>query len=120
LQGLIYHRSDYGPYAYNLGPALDGMKGDNGGEQSRDRSFDRVSQLIEGFETSYSMEMLATLHWTAQEDPQAAVDCEVAMQRVWEWSDRKKNLFKPKHLVIAWKHLKAKADSANALSLLLL
>ncbi len=62
--------------------------------------------LIEGFETPYGMEMLATLHWVAQEDPQAAADCEVAIERVREWSDRKKNLFKPQHLVMAWNHLK--------------
>jgi len=106
LQGLIYHRSNYGPYAYNLSHALDGVEGDNGCEQNRDRSFEHVSQLIEGFETPYGMEMLATLHWVAQEDPQATVDCEVAIQRVREWSERKKNLFKPNHLKMAWEHLK--------------
>ncbi len=31
--------------------------------------------------------MLATLHWVAPEDPQAAADCEVAIERVQEWSD---------------------------------
>jgi hypothetical protein len=53
------------------------------------------------------MEMLATLHWVAQEDPEAAKDCEVAIQRVHEWSDRKKQLFQVRHLAIAWNHLKA-------------
>jgi hypothetical protein len=106
LQGLTYRRSHYGPYAYNLSYALGGMEGDNGWDPGSDRPLDRVSQLIEGFETPYGMEMLATLHWVAQEDPQAAVDCEVAIERVREWSDRKKNLFKPQHLVMAWNHLK--------------
>ena len=75
-------------------------------EQTANQCLERVSQLIEGFETPYGMEMLATLHWVAQEDSQAAQDCEVAIQRVQEWSDRKKNLFKPHHLAIAWNHLK--------------
>ncbi|MGB7312054.1 MAG: hypothetical protein WA939_03895 [Nodosilinea sp.] len=107
LQGLIYRRSHHGPYAYNLSQALEGMKGKDDYGQGRDRLVDRVSQLIAGFETPYGLEMLATLHWIAQEFPQAA-DCEVAIARVQEWSDRKKNLFKPRHLEIAWDHLKAK------------
>lgn len=101
LQGLTYRRSNYGPYAYNLSHALDGMEGDD----ASDRPFDRVSQLIEGFETPYGIEMLATLHWVAQEDPQTAVDCEVAIEQVQEWSDRKRNLFKRQHLAMAWSHL---------------
>ncbi|MGB7313322.1 MAG: Appr-1-p processing protein, partial [Nodosilinea sp.] len=102
-----YRRSNYGPYAHNLGQALEGTEGDDGWDQGRDRPLDRVSQLIEGFETPYGLEMLATLHWVAQEDPRAAADCEVAIERVREWSDRKKNLFKPQHLAMAWNHLKA-------------
>lgn len=105
LQGLIYRRSHHGPYAYNLSQALEGMKGKDDYGQDRDLLVERISQLIEGFETPYGLEMLATLHWIVQEDPQAA-DCEVAIERVQEWSDRKKNLFKPHHLEIAWNHLK--------------
>jgi O-acetyl-ADP-ribose deacetylase (regulator of RNase III)/uncharacterized protein YwgA len=134
LQSLEYQRFHYGPYAHNLGHALQGMEGHyirgygDGSEraqiqvlpeghqaaqdflaqtQDADRYLERVRQLIEGFETPYGMEMLATLHWVAKEDPQAAVDCEVAIQRVREWSDRKKNLFKPNHLKMAWEHLKS-------------
>lgn len=106
FQGLTYRRSNYGPYAYNLSHVLERTKGDDDYGQSSDRPFDRVSQLIEGFETPYGLEMLATLHWVAQEYPQAAVDCVVAIERVQEWSDRKKNLFKPQHLTMAWNHLK--------------
>lgn len=76
-------------------------------EQSASKHLDRVSNLIEGFEIPYGMEMLATLHWVAQEDIQAAQDCQVAIQRVQEWSDRKKRLFKPRHLEISWNHLKS-------------
>ena len=64
-----------------------------------------VSQLIAGFETPYGMEMLATIHWVATEEPQAAVDCERAIELVQEWSERKRKLFKPAHLRKAWKRL---------------
>ncbi|MDA0672974.1 MAG: hypothetical protein O3C67_04610 [Cyanobacteria bacterium] len=106
FQGVTYRRSHYGPYAYNLNHALEGTKEEDYG-QDRDRPFERVSQLIEGFETPYGLEMLATLHWVTQEDPEAAEDCQVAIQQVQAWSDRKKNLFKPRHLKVAWEHLKA-------------
>lgn len=67
---------------------------------------ERVSQLIFGFETPYGMEMLATIHWVATyEDSQAAIDCQTAITRVQQWSDRKKNLFQEKHLRKAWQRL---------------
>ncbi|MGB3293154.1 MAG: macro domain-containing protein [Phormidesmis sp.] len=134
LQKLEYQRFHYGPYAHDLNHALQRMEGHylqgygDGSdraqikilpaghtaaldflaqEQQAEQYLTQVSQLIEGFETPYGMEMLATLHWVAQEDPQAAQDTQVAIARVQEWSDRKKNLFKPRHLEIAWDHLKA-------------
>ena len=66
---------------------------------------ERVSRLIEGFETPYGLEMLATLHWSAQEDSAAATDPEVAISRVHSWSERKRSLFKPQHLRKAWLRL---------------
>jgi O-acetyl-ADP-ribose deacetylase (regulator of RNase III) len=66
----------------------------------------QVSQLIEGFETPYGMEMLATVHWVAKENPQAMVDVETAIAEVHAWSDRKRELFKPSHLQKAWQRLK--------------
>lgn len=134
LQKLEYQRFHYGPYAHNLGHAMQRMEGHyvrgygDGSDRAQiqvlpagqkaaqvffandpdaDQYLNRVQNLIEGFETPYGMEMLATLHWVAQEDPDAAKDCELAIQRVHEWSDRKKQLFQPRHLAIAWSHLKA-------------
>ncbi|WP_041547607.1 hypothetical protein [Chamaesiphon minutus] len=66
---------------------------------------ERVSNLIVGFETPYGMEMLATVHWVAKEDPQAAIDCDRAIELVQEWSERKRNIFKVSHLRTAWNHL---------------
>ena len=135
LQKLNYQKFQYGPYSKDLDHAISRMEGHyirgygDGSdraqvqvlpaghkaaqaflekEQAANKYLERVSQLIEGFETPYGMEMLATLHWVAQEDLQAAQDCDVAIQKVQEWSERKKNLFKPRHLEIAWNHLNAK------------
>jgi hypothetical protein len=52
--------------------------------QDSQERLERVSNLITGFETPYGMEMLATVHWVATEDPQAAVDYERAIERVQE------------------------------------
>jgi O-acetyl-ADP-ribose deacetylase (regulator of RNase III)/uncharacterized protein YwgA len=134
LQKLDYQRWHFGPYAHNLGHSLQHMEGHfiSGYGDGSDRAqiqvlpqgreeaehylqqaqsgisayLNRVSNLIQGFETPYGMEMLATLHWVAQENPAAASQVEIAIQRVGEWSDRKKKLFKPDHLRMAWHHLK--------------
>lgn len=58
-----------------------------------------------GFETPYGMELLATVHWVAQENPEAATDCEVAIALVHDWSDRKRKIFKPSHIRKAWQRL---------------
>jgi len=135
LQKLDYQKFQYGPYSNDLGHALDRIEGHyiQGYGDGSDRAqiqvlpaghtaaqdflsqqqaagqyLERVGQLIEGFETPYGMEMLSTLHWVAQEDSHAAQDCQVAIQQVHDWNDRKKNLFKPHHLKIAWQHLKEK------------
>ena len=107
LQRLVHRRGSYVPCAYNLATVLQTLGPPEHQASTRDRPLAWTCNLIEGFETPYGMEMLATLHWVAQEDPEAAEDCQVAIQRVQNWSDRKKNLFKPRHLKVAWEHLKA-------------
>jgi len=70
--------------------------------QTRER-YERVVELIDGFETPYGLELLATTHWVAtQEDaggPAAAAD------RVREWSQRKHHLFTDGHVTVAWERL---------------
>lgn len=129
---LRYIKHQFGPYADNLNHVLQHIEGhfikgygDRSnksqlyvlpeGSQTAHRYLDqhpdanerleRVSNLIMGFETPYGMEMLATLHWIAQEDEQAKTDCDYAITLVQAWSPRKRNLFKESHLRKAWKHL---------------
>lgn len=130
---LDYVKHHQGPYAHNLNHVLQRIEGHfirgygdgsqesalyvlNQGKQSAQavletdleaqQRLNQVSHLIAGFETPYGMEMLATIHWVAtQEDPEAALDPDRAIAKVYEWSDRKRSLFKPNHLRKAWQRL---------------
>lgn len=132
FQKLRYGKDQFGPYADNLNHVLEhidghyirgfgdrsqtseiyvlpeGQRASNDflkGDLEATQQLARISELIDGFETPYGMEMLATVHWVAQEDPKAVTDCEYAIAKVHEWSDRKRQLFKPDHLRIAWERL---------------
>lgn len=67
---------------------------------------DRVSQLIEGFETPYGLELLATVHWVAQEDPEVKENAEAAVRGVHAWSKHKQLTFRSEHIQIAWSRLR--------------
>lgn len=71
------------------------------------RHFDRVAEVIEGFETPYGMELLASVHWVAmQESTSARTSADVAAEGVLNWNERKRKLFKPEHIRLAWSRLK--------------
>jgi O-acetyl-ADP-ribose deacetylase (regulator of RNase III) len=72
----------------------------------------RVAEVIEGFESPYGMELLATVHWAATRElgrPNIGNMCEtdwVSLRRVIEeWSPRKRKLMKPEHIHLAWRQL---------------
>jgi O-acetyl-ADP-ribose deacetylase (regulator of RNase III) len=72
----------------------------------RDR-FDSVLNLINGLESPYGLELLATVHWAATVvDRAAAQDEDRAIQIVREWSARKARIFTPKHVRYAWGRLR--------------
>lgn len=69
--------------------------------------FDRVSELIEGFETPFGMELLATVHWAAtREDAEVAKNPGAALNAVRAWSTRKAKLMQPEQVAAAWRRLK--------------
>jgi O-acetyl-ADP-ribose deacetylase (regulator of RNase III) len=70
--------------------------------------FDRVAKLIEGFETPYGMELLASVHWVAthKKYPLLPDDVEAVIAGVRAWSKRKAKLFEPEHIQAAWEHLR--------------
>ncbi len=50
--------------------------------------FDRVADLVEGFESPFGLELLATVHWVAmQQQPATEADL---IARTFDWNDRKR------------------------------
>ena len=128
--GLRFTRQRYGPYADEVRHAVEQLEGhyvvgfgDGTGDTSirvlpgaveeaelflrehpetRER-FERVAELIEGFETPYGLELLATTHWAAVQE--GAHDCDAATDVVRRWSVRKERLFTEDHIAVAWERL---------------
>lgn len=131
---LNFAKGAYGPYTETLHPVLQRMEGHfirgygdrsrrnisirlQSGVSAEARTFlqsqpeslvhlERVSKLIDGFETPYGMELLATVHWVAQENPKAKEDPEVAVRSVHTWNARKRERFQPAHIKLAWQRLR--------------
>jgi O-acetyl-ADP-ribose deacetylase (regulator of RNase III) len=134
---LRYEAGHYGPYADNLNKVLEAMEGHfitgygdsqkphapiellpgaveeadtflAGEDDSRQR-LQRVAELIEGFETPYGMELLATVHWVAHGPSpgrsEVAADAEAAIEHVHAWNPRKRLVFRPEHVRVAWARL---------------
>lgn len=134
---LKYEAGHYGPYATNLNKVLEVMEGHfirgYGDSQKPDAEIEllpgaveeasafladrkdsatrleQVADLIEGFETPYGMELLATVHWVAhyggRQGETPAADLDRAIELVHAWNPRKQNIFKPDHLRAAWVQL---------------
>ncbi len=66
---------------------------------------DRVASLIEGYETPYGLELLATVHWVVTHHPECAADPQDVVRLVHDWSDPKSQLFQPQHVYRAWTRL---------------
>jgi O-acetyl-ADP-ribose deacetylase (regulator of RNase III) len=131
---LNYTKALYGPYAKNLRHVLNLIEGHfiSGFADAEDRPdsqielmpeaaskadhylgdhyitrerFDRVVDLINGFETPFGMELLSTVHWVAtREDAKTAED---AIEKTYAWNERKR-MFQEEHIRIAWKILEKK------------
>ena len=130
---LGYVAHIYGPYAHNLNKVLERLEGHfiqgYGDSQKPDveiellagaaeeadrflaqheeakRRLQRVSEVIEGFETPYGMELLASVHWVAVHGTPGARDADGAVQAVHSWNDRKREMFRPEHIRVAWTRL---------------
>lgn len=64
-----------------------------------------VLELIEGYESPYGLELLASVHWVATEEPAAAADPAVAARLVRGWTSRKARMFTDAHIHAAWTRL---------------
>ena len=137
---LKYIKHHYGPYATNLSHVLNKVEGhfvagyQDGGdqpdkeltivpgaipeaeaalehEQQTHQHFNRVADLVDGFETPYGLELLATVHWVATREGADTPD--KALARVRAWNERKK-AFTERQVAIAFNTLKGKGWLAAA------
>jgi O-acetyl-ADP-ribose deacetylase (regulator of RNase III) len=69
---------------------------------------ERVTQLIEGFESPYGMELLASVHWVATHPDEQVTDLDSVMRAIYGWNERKRRILKPEHIRIAWERLREK------------
>jgi O-acetyl-ADP-ribose deacetylase (regulator of RNase III) len=118
---LSYVKAHYGPYAENLNHVLLTMEGhytSGFGDRSREpqiglmegadaaaaefledhpattHHLQRVSRLVQGWETPYGLELLATVHWALTHVEPALVDRASVHDFVASWTPRKAKLFK--------------------------
>ncbi len=113
---LQYEKAPYGPYAKNLRHVLNAIEGHmisgyaDGGDDptkpleivpgaiddataflaehndTRER-FQRVNELVEGFETPFGLELLATVHWVMKHEH--ASSAEDVVKHTYAWNSRK-------------------------------
>lgn len=67
----------------------------------------RVEDLIQGFESPYGMELLATVHWAAVHEKATEGGPGAVQEIVHDWNPRKRRLMKPEHIQLAWRQLAA-------------
>ncbi len=131
---LQYKKAFYGPFAENLSHVLKAIDGHflygygDGGDHpdkhlelvpgalpdalaflkehlNTQARFDRVSDLVEGFESSFGLELLSTVHWVATNENVQTSEQMVA--RVHGWNDHKKQ-FSSRQILLAWLVLQEK------------
>ena len=70
----------------------------------------RVLELVEGFETPYGLELLATVHWVLARDEPG--DDEAVATALRAWSPRKGRLLTPEHIAVALDALRSRGRTA--------
>jgi O-acetyl-ADP-ribose deacetylase (regulator of RNase III) len=127
---LRYVQAPYGPYADNLRHVLHALEGhmvsgfaDGGDAPDKELElvpgavadavafledqpdtrarFDRVVDLVEGFETPFGLELLSTVHWVSSRNPVKTTGEVVALTYNWGgWGERKRR-FSPRQIGLA-------------------
>ena len=125
---LRFTKGHYGPYAENLRHVLNAIEGHlvsgcaDGGdapqkelelvpgaltdarafldnEDDTKARFERVSDLVEGFESPFGLELLSTVHWIADEEK--ARNPDDVIERTYAWNARKKQ-FSRRQITLAF------------------
>lgn len=124
---LRFAKAPYGPYAENLRHVLNAIEGHfvsgcaDGGDapdkqldilpgaveeaaavlrrsRKTQERFDRVADLVTGFESALGLELLSTVHWVLEREGPASLDEVVA--RTHDWHERK-NRFSSRQIGLA-------------------
>lgn len=67
----------------------------------------RVLKLVDGYESPFGLELLATVHWVATRIKWGPNDAaEILVEHVQAWSPRKRRLFAPEHITAACERLR--------------
>jgi O-acetyl-ADP-ribose deacetylase (regulator of RNase III) len=133
---LNFEQNRYGPYADNLRHVLNRMEGHftrgfgDGSvrpdtvltllpgavdeadkllaqqDATRER-MGKVAKLIEGFETPFGMELLATTHWVMANDPRARHDVDAVVEGIHSWNLRKAKIMGRPQILVAWELLRS-------------
>lgn len=130
---LSFVKHQYGPYSTELRHALNRMEGHfirglgdgvveaeiepaadalaealefvtASGHAALSQRVTRVSSLIDGFQSPYGMELLATVHWVATHEPNMHTP-EQVVSAVHAWNERKARIMQPNHVRAAWNRL---------------
>ena len=80
--------------------------------EDKQRRVKNLIKLISGFESTLALEVLASVDYVRKNNP--GIDKENTIIAVQNWSERKKDLFKPEYIRIAYDRLE---DYANTLNL---
>lgn len=131
---LNFVQAKYGPYAENLNHVLQRLEGHyirGYGDRNRkaeifllpnavkeateflnatsdgqiNKQLEKMKKAIFGFETPYGLELLSTTHWILKNHPDSKQDVNMVIQHFQDWNDRKKQLFREKHIRQAKEHL---------------
>jgi len=128
---LKYNKAPYGPYADNLRHVLNAIEGhlisgyEDGGDAPNKQikllpgavydakdflqkqymtqmHFEKVINLVGGFETPFGLELLSTVHWVSKYENAKNIDDVV--EKIYKWNSRKKQ-FTKRQITIAYNHL---------------
>lgn len=133
---LKYEKDLYGPYADNLRHAMNKIEGHytlgfgdgtvkpitpirllpDAAEQAQafmdccakncPDALHKVASLIEGFESPYGLELLATVHWVITREGVDRTSPEAVIAAVHGWNARKATVMKPQHIIVALNRLR--------------
>jgi len=130
---LTFTKHQYGPYSSELPYALNRMDGHfirglgdgvveaeiepmkdaleeadqflaTGSHTKMVQHVERVARLIDGFQSPYGMELLATVHWVATRE-NGIHSFEQVVAAVHSWNSRKQKIMQSVHLRAAWDRL---------------